>query len=456
MSNYGILLLSKVIDANDVSALERHNVTEAHFNTDAERKAYRFIRDYAATNRGQAPSYASVTEECPGFFYTPQVGESYAFLTRKLMNDSADAQFSEFVNNGELARLFEGKRDDMPTFLTELTERIERIKIGTDVRVKVGTDLKNDTAKFLTEYERRKAGESFKMWRSKFSVIGTYVSGNIYTVYGKSGRGKSVIALEDALHMATQGANVLIWAMEMATYEVLVRAYVSLSAENGITTVTEQALKDGGIDVNLGGIDMSGGFDATDVRQGKMSDEFEVAFRGFLATLNTSIAGNVTVRGVDDEDFNARTLRQLEADLIQTKADVVVIDPFYYLDYEKNTSKTAGGDAAETSKKLRSLVGRRQVVCLPITQAEETKVSEGDEGQRELELPSRESVKKTKALLEDASMLIAIDTDYLQGRGLIGINKGRDGGEGTTTEILYIPQVGIVKEAEVNGADFGF
>ena len=444
MSNYGILLLSKVIDNNDVSALDRHNVSESHFTTEAERKAYRFIKDYAATNRGQAPSYASVTEEAPGFFYTPQVGESYEYLTRRLFNDSADAQFSEFVNNGELARLFNESRDDMPTFFDTLTERLEGIKIRTDVREKVGTDLKLDTSKFLTEYERRKAGESFRMWRSKFSVIGSYVSGNIYTIYGKSGRGKSVIALEDALYMATQGANVLIWAMEMATYEVLVRAYVSLSAEIGITNL------------NVGGIDMSAGFDATDVRQGKMSEEFEVAFREFLATLNTSISGNVTVRGVDDEDFNARTLRQLEADILQTKADVVVIDPFYYLDYEKNTSKTAGGDAAETSKKLRSLVGRRQVVCLPITQAEETKVTADEEGQRELELPQREAVKKTKALLEDASMLIAVDTDYLQGRGLIGINKGRDGGEGTSVEILYIPQVGIVKEADSDVSEFNF
>ena len=447
MSNYGILLLSKVIDNNDVSALDRHNVSESHFTTDAERKAYRFIKDYAATNRGQAPSYASVTEEAPGFFYTPQVGESYEYLTRRLFNDSADAQFSEFVNNGELARLFNESRDDMHTFLDSLTERVEQIKIRTDVREKVGTDLKLDTTKFLAEYERRKAGESFRMWRSKFSVIGSYVSGNIYTIYGKSGRGKSVIALEDALYMATQGANVLIWAMEMATYEVLVRAYVSLSAEIGVTNL------------NVGGIDMSAGFDATDVRQGKMSEEFESAFREFLTSLNTSISGNVTVRGVDDEDFNARTLRQLEADILQTKADVVVIDPFYYLDYERNTSKTAGGDAAETSKKLRSLVGRRQVVCLPITQAEETKVIADEEGQRELELPQREAVKKTKALLEDASMLIAVDTDYLQGRGLIGINKGRDGGEGTSVEILYIPQVGIVKEAETGvdiAKDFGF
>ncbi|SER88396.1 replicative DNA helicase [Psychrobacillus sp. OK032] len=436
MSNYGILLLSKIIDNNDISALDRHNVTEAHFNTDAERKAYRFIRDYATTNRGQAPSYASVTEECPGFFYTPQVGESYGFLTRKLMNDSADAQFSEFVNNGELARLFESNRDDMPTFLDTLTERLEAIKLRTDVREKVGTDLKNDTAKFLSEYERRKAGESFRIWRSKFSAIGEYVSGNLYTIFGKSGRGKSVIALEDAIYAASQGANVLIWAMEMGWYEVLVRIYVSLSGESGITTA------------HLNGVDMSAGFDSRDVRLGQLNDEFEGAFRTFVGQLNEIIPGNITVRAVDDEDFGNRTLRALEADITMTKADYVVIDPFYFLDYEANTSKTAGGDAANTSMLLRRLAGRKSVVAIAITQAEETTPTEDDEGERELELPNRKDVKKTKSLLEDASLLIGVDSAYKQGRALVGVFKGRDGGEGNTSEILYMPQYGVVKEAE--------
>ena len=447
MSNYGILLLSKVIDNNDVSALDRHNVSESHFTTDAERKAYRFIKDYAATNRGQAPSYASVTEEAPGFFYTPQVGESYEYLTRRLFNDSADAQFSEFVNNGELARLFNESRDDMTTFFDTLTERVEQIKIRTDVREKVGTDLKLDTTKFLAEYERRKAGESFRIWKSKFSAIGEYVSGNLYTVFGKSGRGKSVIALEDAIYAASQGANVLIWAMEMGWYEVLVRIYVSLSAESEVTTV------------HSNGIDMSAGFDSRDVRLGQLNDDFEEAFRTFIGQLNDIIPGNIILRAVDDEDFGNRSLRALEADITMTKADYVVIDPFYFLDYEDNTSKTAGGDAANTSMLLRRLAGRKSVVAIAITQAEETAATEDDDGERELELPNRKDVKKTKSLLEDASLLIGVDSAYKQGRALVGVFKGRDGGEGNTSEVLYMPQYGVVKEAETGSnvaSEFNF
>ncbi len=98
--------------------------------------------------------------------------------------------------------------------------------------------------------------------------------------------------------------------------------------------------------------------------------------------------------------------------------------------------------------KLRPLAGRTRTVIFAITQAEEGREDKDDDGNRELKLPDRADVKKTKALLEDASLLIAVDTDNEQGRGLIGLNKGRDGGEGLSAEIIYIPQVGIVKQPE--------
>jgi len=434
VSNNGTLLLSKIIDDNDVQALARHNITADHFKVEADRKAYEFIRQYAEQNRGQAPSYATVTEHVPGFFYVPQVSDSYEWLTRRLLNDAGRSEFIDVVQN-DIQQLFSEHQNDVPMLIDKLKEKFDNIKQRTDVREKVGTDVKNDTDKFLVEFDRRKEGKSFKTWKSNFSNIGEYVSGNMYVFYAKSGRGKSVIAsIEEALNMAIQGANVLIWSMEMPWFEVLVRLYVALSGRKGLTQV------------NVAGLDLNGGFDANDVRSGKMSHEFEVAFRAFLDMLNDEIPGNIIVRGVDDDDFGNRTLRQLEADILQTNADVVVVDPFYYLDYEKNTSKTAGGDAAETSKRLRRLTGTRQVVTLAITQADEGKESKDEDGERELVLPEREGVKKTKALLEDASMLIAIDTDYKQGRGLVGINKGRNGGEGEVVEIIYVPQIGVVKE----------
>src|SRR5690625_7402608 len=98
------------------------------------------------------------------------------------------------------------------------------IKMTTHVRNKMGTDDKKDVDKFLDEYERRKLGKSFKVWKSKYSAVGNYISGNLYTVYGESGRGKSVLTLEDAIYAAQQGANVLIYAEEMGWFEEIGRA----------------------------------------------------------------------------------------------------------------------------------------------------------------------------------------------------------------------------------------
>jgi replicative DNA helicase len=438
------LLFSKIIDANDVGVITRFGIIEKDMPTEGDRQVLKYILDYSEKNRGLAPSYAVVTAECPDFVYTPQVGDSYEFLAKEIKKHSAKVQFAELVN-GKLGEQFEsvGQKDIFKLF-EWLQSEVESIKLGTSVRNKIGTDVKADGEKFKAEYARRKAGESFKIWKSKFPFIndqvGGYVSSNVYTVYGKSGRGKSVITLEEGIEAAMQGANVLIWAMEMGWFEVLVRIYVSVSARRGITTA------------NMNGINLAAGFDSTELRYGKLSEDFETAFNFFVDTLNDFMPGTITVRAVDDDDFYTRDLRALEADILETKADVVIVDPFYYLDYETNTSKTTGGDAQNTSMKLRRLAGKTQTVIFAITQAEETTETKDDDGSRELALPERKDVKKTKQLLEDAYLLIGVDTDYKQGRGLIGLNKGRDGGEGISAEIIYIPQVGVVKEPEMGEA----
>jgi replicative DNA helicase len=451
--HYGTLLLSKVIDNNDVAALARFGITESDFGTEAERKAYRFIVDYAEANRGQAPSYATVAAEVDGFTYVPEVADSYEFLVRqvkgyaakleivKLTQGYTDEKTGKFIES-PFVKKFEEL--DGNSFIEWLISEAERIKIRTNVRNKIGTDVKADSEKFLAEYERRKAGESFRVWKSKFSVInkavGGYVSGNLYVFYGRSGRGKSAITLEECIEMAVQGATVLIWSMEMGWYEVMVRIYTSVSSRVGVTVA------------ELDGVNMEAGFDSRDLRYGKLADDFERSFREFLASINSVIPGRIIVRGVDDDDFNRRDLRQLEADIIETKADVVLIDPFYYLDYEKNTSRTTGGDAAGTSKKLRWLAGRTKAVVFAITQAEEVDNKTDDDGERELRLPKRNEVTKTVQLLQDAALLIAVDTNAKQGRGLIGINKGRDGGEDEQAEILYLPQIGVIREMETGEA----
>lgn len=442
--HYGILFISKVIDQKDEKAFARFGLEEGDFPTKGEREAFRFIRDYADRNRGETPDYATLAIECADFEYMPDIEAGYDFMAKEIKTHKARNEIVDtfFVGeNSKALKLFEQHKDNGTALVESLIDELERIKKTVNVRADVGTDVKKDTEKFMHEYGLRKSGESIRIWKSKFSFIndatgGGYASSNVYTVYGKSGRGKSVITLEEALECACQGANVLIWAMEMGWFEVLVRIYVSLSARQGITTAS------------IDGLDMSAGFNSAELKYGKLSEEFELEFRTFVACLNEHIPGNIIVRAVDDDNFDTRTLKALAADIDEVNADIVVVDPFYYLDYETNTSKKTGGDAEETSKKLRRLAGRTRTVVFAITQAEESDQGENEDGSRELELPKRKEVKKTKQLLEDAALLIAVDTDYKQGRGLIGLNKGRDGGEGTEGEIVYMPQVGIVREPD--------
>ena len=429
------LFLNKIIEEGDYTALARYNITIDDMHNDIDRNTYRFIEKYAQENGGKAPSYAVVADNVEGYEYIPGVSDSYSYLARQIKDYSAQQGIVDLFRTGE----FERKLNELggQEFVNKwLPTVLESVKMRTTVRETIGTDIKRDSDKFIEEYERRKAGESFKVWKSKYSAIGEYISGNMYTVFGESGRGKSVITLEDAIYAASQGANVLLWTLEMGWYEVMVRIYTSISGDQGYTRVAYE------------GVDMDAGFNARDLRLGELSEEFEEAFKTFIRNINAYIPGNITVRAVDDEEFTDRSLRALEADIKQVGADFVVIDPFYYLQFEKNTSRTTGGDASNTSMKLRAMTGRLSIVTVAITQSDVKKSEESEEGSRELRLPEREDVKKTKSLLEDAAVLIGIDSDYKQGLAIVGNMKGRDGGEGDISNVLYLPQFGVVKELE--------
>ncbi|MDH5159874.1 DnaB-like helicase C-terminal domain-containing protein [Heyndrickxia oleronia] len=444
---YATMLLNKVIEQNDVGALARFNITEADMPTASEKKAYKFIVDYSEANRGQAPSYATVVAEVDGFQDIPQVSDSYEYLSSKIKKYRARLALMNLVS-GKFTNDFNAGVD-VDKLIDDLISDAQSIKMRTNVLTKVGTDLKRDGASFLDEYLKRKEGKSFKIWRSKFASIndqiGGYMSGNMYTWYGRSGRGKSVFTMEEIIEAAFQGANVLVWSMEMSRFEWMARAYSTISARVSDTVEV------------IDGVDYEVGFENRLLLTGGLSEGYEQGLRAFIDQLNEILDGNIILRAADDVDFVKRDVCQLEADILQTKADVVLVDPIYLMDYEANTSKVAGGDVANTSKKIRRLAGYTNATIHIITQAEEVRDDTDEEGNRELRAPKRAEIKKTKAVLEDATNTLGIDS--LDGRGLIEIGKGRNGGEGTQVEVLYLPNYGIVREmptGEAAASQFAF
>lgn len=439
---YVNLLFNRIIDGNDVQALTRFGITERDLSNDGDRQVYRFITNYAEKNGGQAPSYAAVTAECPSFYHVPAVSDSYEFLTRQIKNFSAKLAIKELLE-GKFMKEFDAENDGNK-LIDSLISELETTRHRTLVRSKIGTDIQTDATSFLDEYRKRKAGESFKIWRSKFPAIneqiGGYLSGNMYTWYGRSGRGKSVFTMEEVIESAAQGATVLVWAMEMSRFEWMARGYAAISSRAGI------------VNANIDGVNYEAGFENKALLTGKLTEEYEAGFEIFLLRFGEGeyLPGKIIVRAADDAEFYQRGVKQLEADILATKADVVLVDPIYLMDYEANTSKVAGGDVANTSKKIRRLAGQTGAVIHIVTQAEEVRDDTDEDGNRELRPPKRAEIKKTKAVLEDATNTFGIDT--LDGRGIIEIGKGRNGGEGTQVEVLYLPNYGIVRQMDTGAA----
>src|SRR5690625_2911085 len=163
-------MLNKVINENDTKALLRHNITIDDMPTDVDRSAYRFIEQYAHENGGNAPSYAVVTDEVKGFFHIPEVSDSYSWLAKQVKGFSAKKSILDIHASGEYERKL--NEIDGNEFIEKwLPEYLESVKMRTSVREKVGTDIKTGADKFLEEYERRKEGESFNLWKSKYSAI---------------------------------------------------------------------------------------------------------------------------------------------------------------------------------------------------------------------------------------------------------------------------------------------
>jgi replicative DNA helicase len=390
--------------------------------------------DYANKNRNHAPDYRTVTVEFDNFNFRPEVQDSYEYLASQIKSYSTQLRVQNFMQTKAMQKFEELNGLD---FIDYMNEELSYIKQRADYRTKIGTDLALDVDSYLMEYENRKQGKSFKTWKSAFPSMPDYTSGNMYTWYARSGRGKSIMAsCVEAGESALQGATVLIWAMEIPKFEILSRIYTYISAKLKMSKSIAN------------GEEVLSGFDANQLMRGKLGAVDEDKFKEFLRNINTIIEGKIIIRAVDDMDFHNRSCKALEADILQVKADVVVIDPIYYMTFEKNTSKVAGGDVAETSKRIRQISGAYQVVMHVITQAEEVKDDRDDEGNRELRVPTRAEIKKTKAVLEDASMTIGLDT--CDGQFRMELGKGRQGGEGTVIEGIFLPHIGLVYEPQLD------
>ncbi|WP_416045927.1 AAA family ATPase [Priestia megaterium] len=434
------MLLSKIIDQNDVNILTRYNVEESHFTTKGEKQAYLFIKDYATKNDGNAPSPEVLSANVDEFTYYANISDDYGYLVRQTKDYSAKVEAMEFLQN-EAPRKFEEM--DGKSFLEWLQKSSEQAIIRTSVRESVGKTLEDLGGEMLTEYQNRKQGKSAKLWKTPYErlneAIGGFYSGDIYGVIAESGRGKSYLIIRFIHDLLKQGANILVKSYELKAYLWLSRLVSVLTAEEGDI-----------LDENNRKV----GLPNKQILSGRLEGETEEYFTQVVTKLNSFYPGNLYLQAKGDKDLT-RSLKELDSELYQRPdIDVVVVDPFYGLDdvYGRNSNRTAGGAAEQAARYFEQVVGKHDVVGIYAVQATvEKKQRDEDEGGRELKLPTRDQVKTSKALLEIATILFSFDNDG-DGQAQLGIEKGRNGGEDVIVDLIALLDYGVLRELETGQA----
>lgn len=435
MSQHANLLFSKIIDENNPQALVKYGITERDLATDGERATYRFITDYSAKNGGAAPSYANVAAQCPSFIYTPMVSDQYEYLAGKIKGQAAKNHIIDLVNSGELAK----KLEEIPNgvdVLKWLQDDLSSAIMRTSVRTSIGRTLTEIKSDVKAEYEKRAEGKSAKRWDTPFKgltqEIGGWFSGDIYGIMGESGRGKSYLSAKIIDSLLRQGAKVL-WK----SYEV--KEYVSIARLISIATATDELLVD-----ELG---RKVGIPNKNILSGNLDDIVRDKFIEVIDTLDSYYPGQLFFQGKSGKELT-RTLDDLERELMQGGVDAVVIDPFYGLTdvYGKNANKTAGGAAEYAATRFEQIIGDHDVVGFYTVQATVEKKQTDDAGERELKMPTRDQVKTSKRLLDIATNLIGFDSVEKQHIAMLGIEKGRNGGEDFRLELTALFDYGVLRE----------
>lgn len=444
MAVHGEQIISKAVDTGNISALTKYGITREDFETPGERQAFDFVTNYAKENGGRTPSYATLAAECPDITYIPGVTDSYEYLAGELKAAAAKREALRRINGytdgdsgkkvpSELAEKFaQLPPADFGKYLRELGESIEA---KATVKRDIGASLMELAGAFKAEYQRRKAGESYTLWKTPFATlnneIGGLYSGDIYGIMAESGRGKTYLSEVFVDELLRQGAVVLVKSYEVKWYSWLSRLI-------SIATARDGAVKADGLgDVGLPNKAML---------SGKMDAELEPFMLEAVARLNEYYPGELILQAKGDKNLT-RTLAELDRELhMRPDIEVVIIDPFYGLSdvRGRNANKTAGGAAEEAARRLEEIIGAHDVIGIYTIQAQ-TERQETEEGEhRAVKLPKRDQVKTTKAVLEIATNLFSFDA--ANGNGALGVEKGRNGGEGFAIELVALMDYGVLRE----------
>lgn len=426
-----IALLNAVIAKRDFGILVRNGLAdESAWREHTE--AFKFIRDYV-NEFGETPSIETMIEESvkrrwPVEFEAVDVVESPETLCKRLHDRNDKLEIRRVLETA--AKMYARSSS------VELDEYLERElrKIRERRLARSGVEVVNwtrNTDDRLREYEERAKGEHKKaiplFWPQLDGAVGGFRRTNYVLIEAALKVGKSWLGALAGRNANAAGYKVLHCSVgDMPKDEVMAR-----------------------LDTIEFGISNRG------IWTGELTEDEYEEYKKRLDELKRSGRPDYIIRS--DEDWpKGLTPRQLEADIERFRPDVVIVDQFSLM----NHGGSEHSHYAETSRKLRRIAKQQNVLLIVLSQAtgeyvkrQDRRQDEEEDGIRELRPPRRGDYSLTIAVRQDCTHMIALDavqwndpvTKKRVGKALVVVEISRTGGEGTSVELEWYPNDGIIR-----------
>ncbi|PEM08558.1 DNA helicase [Bacillus wiedmannii] len=406
-------LLSKVLLEKDFYALSRFNVTAMDFKQHAD--IYKYIKEFVA-EYDETPDFKIVMERFSTFDFQTEVFDSFTYLCKALKKHNAKVKIYHILQN-QAGEKF--KSDDIDDFITWLHEEVDAVKRVSSASSSFGTNYAANGADRWARYQETKAKEGSGVFIPtpyfglNKALDGGMELGDYVLLQAFSNKGKSWIASDIGRFAWRSNFGVLHYSPELSKSQ----------QENRLDT-------------------LDGHFNNVAIRNGNLTNEekFKKYLDGFKEGDNPYI-----IKTMEDLP-GGLSLDVIENDLkMNDNVKLVIIDGFNLMNHGKG-DRTA---MTTTSRKLRQIFGRYNVVGLVVHQVSASEEREnrkgGEDGER---LPKPASIlgySETLAVVQDAAHIFSYD--YVDGLGAIQLVKTRATGVDEIINLNVNYNMGYIQEA---------
>lgn len=357
MSNIETQLISKIIETGDLIVVNDMQITPRFF-TGRNRVAFRFITRHQ-TKYGKVPS-ADVFKKKHPKLKLSDAPESLRYYCDEIRNKRKHNTLVDGMDEAtELIDKLE--TDEAYKIIQQVISKIEQDIILTDRQ-----EVTKNTEQRWNDYETRKnmggmTGIPSGIDRLDYTLKG-YNGGELITLLGYTGTGKTWFELIQAVYMAKQGYKVLFFTTEMST-KMIIRRIDAIWCKLSYTRF----------------------------RDGRLTKDEEKRYKAYLSKMEGDTDTNLIV-----EQATAG-VTQVSAKIDQHKPDIVFVDGAYLLSDDASDED----DWKSHVRVWRALHSLALVKKLPIyvsTQIKEEKASLG-------------AIAFAKAIAADCDVIMALEQD---------------------------------------------